>query len=180
MVIHVDAIQNLSPHDFMEIKEEHIRLNESLSLLCTTCHNIGNELDCQSCSREKLATCQGRLVSFFYNVINFSTTHFKHEESIMLRQSGVTKDDEDYRRHQQAHIDMLNALNEIISECDVLDARGKTAEAYRNLCNKMSEQFKEHDRVFDGIYLKERRSEASIQEPISQFTSPAAKMWAAI
>ncbi len=180
MVIHVDAIKNLSPRDFMEIKEEHIRLNESLNLLCTTCHNIGNELDCQSCSREKLATCQGRLVSFFYNVINFSATHFKHEESIMLRQPGVTKDDEDFRRHQQAHIDMLNALNEIISECDVLDARGKTAEAYRNLCNKMSEQFKEHDRVFVGIYLKARRSEASIQEPISQFISPAAKMWAAI
>lgn len=163
MVIHVEALQNLSPQDFMEISEEHIRLNDSLNLLRTTCHNMDNQLDCKSCNREKLATCQGRLVSFFYNVINFSTTHFKHEEFIMLSQSGVTKDDEDFRCHQQAHIGMLNALNEIISECDVLDARGKTAEAYRNLCNRMSEQFKEHDRMFDGIYLKGKKAEVSIQ-----------------
>ena len=163
MVLHVEALQNLRPEDFMIINEEHVRLNDSLSLLCTTCHNMDNQLDCQSCDREKLATCQGRLVSFFYNVINFSATHFKHEEFIMLRQSGVTKDDEDYRRHQQAHIHILNALNEIINECDVLDARGKTAEAYRNLCNRMSEQFRAHDLIFDAIYLKERKSEATIQ-----------------
>lgn len=163
MVIHVEAIQNLSTEDFVEIIGENNRLNEFLNLLCATCHNIGNQLDCQSCDREKLATCQGRLVSFFYNVVNFSTNHFKQEESIMLRQFGVTKDDEDYRRHQQAHIGMLNALNEIISECDVLDARGKTAEAYRNLCNRMSEQFKEHDCMFDSIYLERRQAEVASQ-----------------
>jgi hemerythrin len=183
MAIHVEALQNLSPQDFMEISEEHVRLNESLQLLCTTCHNIDNRLDCQSCNREKLATCQGRLVSFFYNVVNFSTSHFKREEAIMLRQAGVTKDDEDFQRHQQAHINMLEALNEIISECDLLDARGKTADAYRNLCNRMSEQFKEHDRMFDGIYLRDRQAEAAFQSPVApapQFTPPAAETWTAM
>jgi hemerythrin len=163
LVIHVEALQNLSPEDFTEIYEEHVRLNDSLNLLCETCRNLDNQLNCQGCSREQLGTCQGRLVSFFYNVINFSSTHFQREESIMLRQAGVTKDDEDFRRHRQAHIDMLNVLYEIINECDLLDARGKTAEAYRNLCNRMSEQFKEHDRMFDGIYLKRRQAEASLQ-----------------
>ena len=163
MAIHVEALQNLSSQDFLEIREEHMRLNDSLNLLCTTCHNMNNQLDCQSCDREKVATCQGRLVSFFYNVVNLSTNHFRHEEFIMLRQPGVTKGDEDFRRHQQAHINMLDALNEVISECDVLDARGKTAEAYRNLCNRMSVLFKEHDRMFDGIYLKREQAEASTQ-----------------
>lgn len=163
MAIHIEALQNLSSQDFMEISEDHVRLNDTLNLLCTTCHHIDNLLDCQSCSREKLATCQGRLVSFFYNVINFSTTHFKQEESIMLRQAGVTKDDDDYRRHQQAHVNIINALNGIISECDLLDAKGKTADAYRNFCSRMSDQFKEHDRLFDGIYLKGRQGEATIQ-----------------
>ncbi len=163
MAIHVEAVQNLNPEDLMQISEEHVRLGDSLELLCTTCHNLDNQLDCRSCNREKLASCQGRLVSFFYNVVNFSSTHFKQEEFIMLRQSGVTKDDEDFRRHQQAHSNMLNALYEIISECDLLDARGKTAEAYRNLCSRMSETFKEHDRMFDGIYLKGRQAESFIQ-----------------
>ena len=76
------------------------------------------------------------MISFFYNVINFSSTHFKHEESIMLRQPGVTKDDESYLRHRQAHSDMLNAIDEIISNCALLDAAGKTDEAYRQLCQK--------------------------------------------
>lgn len=163
MVIHVEALQNLSPEDFMIINEEHVRLNDSLNLLCTTCHNLDKQLDCQSCNREQLGTCQGRLISFFHNVINFSTTHFKHEESIMLRQSGVTENDEDFRRHRQAHVNMLNALYEIICECDLLDAKGKTANAYRNLCNRMSEQFKEHDLMFDSIYIKARQTEIAIQ-----------------
>lgn len=152
VAIHVEALKNLSPEDFNEIHEEHLRLNSSLRLLCTTCHNLNNELDCQSCDRQKWATCQGRLISFFYNVINFSSNHFKHEESIMLRQASATKDDDDYLRHRQAHVDMLTAIEVIISDCALLDAAGKTDEAYRQLCKRMSAQFQDHDRMFDRIY----------------------------
>jgi hemerythrin len=152
VAIHVEALKSLSTEDFNEIHEEHLRLNNSLTLLCATCHNLNNELDCKSCDRQQWATCQGRLISFFYNVINFSSTHFKHEESIMLRQANITKDDVDYLRHRQAHVDMLTAMDVIISECALLDASGKTDEAYRQLCKRMSLQFKEHDRIFDRIY----------------------------
>jgi hypothetical protein len=155
LVIHVEALKRLAPEEFMEINEEHLRLKNTLINLSATCHNLNNQLDCQSCDREQVATCQGRLISFFYNIINFSTTHFKHEESIMLRQPGITRNDAHFLLHQQAHIDLLNALDKIISDSDALYAKGKTAEAYRQLFRKISEQFEEHDRAFDSIYVRE-------------------------
>ena len=58
MAIHVEALKGLSAEDFNDIHEEHLRLNNSLNLLCATCHNLASELDCQSCDRQQWATCR--------------------------------------------------------------------------------------------------------------------------
>ncbi len=99
------------------------------------------------------ATCQRRLVSFFYNIINISANHFNHEESIILRCSHVNKKDEDFHLHQQAHDNILQKLKAVVSECASHDAQGETAEAYRQLYRKILEQFEEHDRLFDSRYI---------------------------
>ena len=154
MVIHVKAIKNLATEDYMLIEEEHLRLHGSLNNLRSTCWNLDNQRGCQSCTREKLATCQGRLVSFFHNIINISANHFHHEESIMLRRAHVAKENEDFLNHQQAHGNILHQLNAIVSECAALDARGETAEGYRQLYRRMSELFEEHNRLFDGPFIQ--------------------------
>jgi len=71
----------------------------------------------------------------------------------MLRRAGVTKDNENYRRHHQAHINILKAMNVMIGECSLLDSKGKTSEAYRLLSTCISKLYEEHHRMFDSIYI---------------------------
>ncbi|BCK86794.1 hypothetical protein MIZ01_0560 [Sideroxyarcus emersonii] len=154
MALHVQAIRNLAPEDYLLIEEEHLRLHRFLENLRSTCRNLNNQQNCQSCPREQLGTCRGRLASFFLNIIDISFNHFTHEESVMLRQGSVTEEHEDFRTHQQAHREILHALDTIISECASLDAQGKTAEAYRQLYRRLSEMFNEHDRLFDNPFIQ--------------------------
>jgi hypothetical protein len=151
VVIHDQVVRKFVPEDIVQIEEEHLRLHSSLNILRSTCFNLDNQLSCPSCSRETLATCRGRLVSFFYNFVSISTNHFNHEEFLMLRRTLGGKEDNNFRAHQQAHNNILCELKAAISKCATLDVHGETAEAYRHLNRKITEQFEEHDRFFDGI-----------------------------
>jgi hemerythrin len=154
VAINALEVKQLAPEEYKLIEDEHLRLHNSLKNLRSTCRNLDNRRNCQNCTREQNATCQGRLVSSFYNIINIVTNHFNHEESIMLRLSLVTQEYEDFHSHQQAHNKILNELNAKVSQCALLDAHGDTSEAYRQLYKKMSELFEEHALLLDGPFIK--------------------------
>jgi hemerythrin len=154
MVMHAQAVKSLSTEDYQVIEEEHSRLHEVLDFLQGACCNLENQLGCQTCSREKLAACQGQLTSFSYNLTNLSDSHFKHEESIMLSRPHVTKDYEYFRNHRHAHITIMNALEDTIEQCTLVNESGETAEGYRYLYKKASELFAEHDRTFDDPFIQ--------------------------
>lgn len=147
-------VKKLTPEEFKLIENEHLRLHNSLENLRNTCRNLDNQRSCENCTREQIATCQGRLVSFSHNIINITTNHFNHEESIMLRLSLVTQEYGDFRSHQQAHNSILDELNAKVKQCALLDAHGNTSEAYRQLHKKMSELFEEHVLLLDGPFIK--------------------------
>lgn len=154
MSINTLVARQLTSAEYKQIEDEHRCLNDSLQNIRSTCRNLENHDSCNSCSRERIATCQGRLISFFYNVINIATNHFSHEESIMRRLSIITKEYENFRSHQQAHDNILNELNTKVSQCALLDAHGETSEAYRQLYIRMSELFEEHARLLDDPFIK--------------------------
>lgn len=154
MINNALEIKQLSPEEYKLIEDEHLRLHSCLKNLRSTCRNLENQRSCLNCTREQVGTCQGRLVSFFYNIINIASNHFNHEESILLRQSRVTRKNDDFRRHQQAHNNILYELNAKVSQCAALDANGDTSEAYRQLYKKMSELFEEHALLLDGPHLQ--------------------------
>lgn len=157
MDIYVLKVKQLAPAEYKLIEDEHLRLNNSLTNIRSTCCNLDNHGSCQSCSRERIATCQGRLVSSFYNIINIAINHFNHEESIMHRLSLVTDEFDDFLIHQHAHNNILNELNAKVSQCASLDAQGDTAEAYRQLYKRMSQLFEEHARLLDDPFIKSTR-----------------------
>ena len=117
MIINVLDAKKLAPAEYKLIEDEHLRLHNSLVNIRLTCRNLDSQRGCQNCTREQVATCQGRLVSSFYNIINIAANHFNHEEAIMLRLSLVTNEHDDFRSHQQAHNNILSELNAKISEC---------------------------------------------------------------
>lgn len=79
MGIYTQALINLAPEEFGRIEEEHQRLQNSIENIRSTCSNLDNQLGCQSCTREYIATCQGRLISFFHNIMSISSNHFDYE-----------------------------------------------------------------------------------------------------
>lgn len=158
MIIHVQAARNLAPEDYVLIDEEHLRLHEFLNDLHNTCCNLENQLGCETCSGEKLASCRGQLTSFFYNFVNLSENHFRHEESVMLSRPRVTEENEYFRKHSQAHAQLMDELYAIVRKCSSLDAEGETAEGYRQLLQSMSKLLEEHDRLFDDPFLHSTKS----------------------
>ncbi|MDO8990564.1 MAG: hypothetical protein Q7U91_13140 [Sideroxyarcus sp.] len=161
MAVHAGAISGLAQEDYTLIEAEHTRLRGTIDNLRDTCRNLETTRGCSECSREKLGTCRGRLVSFFYNIMDFSANHFKHEESIMGRWSQMNDECADLHRHQQAHRDILLELAALVGEGVMLDLQGSTAHAYRRLYLGVGDLFEQHERLFDDPFIRSTSGGAS-------------------
>ncbi len=154
MVIHRQAVKNLTPADYLLIEKEHTQLEKFLHDIRDTCCNLDNALTCQSCSAGKLASCRGLLPSYLHDVIDLAEKHFDHEEAIMLSRPHVTEDYGYFRTHHQAHEDILKKLIALRGESLSLDGQGRTDEGYRQFYKKLSDILEEHDRSFDDPFIQ--------------------------
>ena len=66
-----------------------------------TCCEFYSLKGCQGCGREKIASCQGRLISFEHVFLDFVIEHFGNEEKIMSEISRTQDTNEYFRLHQQ-------------------------------------------------------------------------------
>jgi hemerythrin len=156
MLVHNEAINGLSPADYLIIEKEHKLMEKYLSNLldACTCSNLENHPDCQACDREQRSSCLGRLPSFLFHIIELAGRHFDDEESIMLKRPHVTEDYEYFRTHRLAHADILRKLQALTDECLSLRSEGNAAEIYRRFYNEISAMFEEHDILFDDPFIK--------------------------
>lgn len=154
MPIHQNNIKALSDADYQQIKLEHERLERYLADLRETCCNLDNEIGCDGCGSEKLASCHGRMHSFLHDLLDITGKHFVNEEKIMLSRPHVNEDYAYYRMHHQAHLQIMKALKSVAEQCGKLDREGATAAAYRELFGKISVLFDEHSRSFDDPFIQ--------------------------
>lgn len=108
----------LSAADRLLIEEEHTRLERMLNDLCDTCSNFATLTDCRHCSKEKIASCQGRLPSFFFDFQDFVAEHFENEESIMDRMIRPSDINEYLRKHQQEHATLMLSVKRLVQEVE--------------------------------------------------------------
>ncbi len=160
MLIHNQAIKELAPADYLIIEKEHALLEKFLNDLrdACACSNLDKLPDCQSCTHEKQTSCQGRLPSFLYYVIDLAGKHFDHEETIMLGRPHVTKEYEYFRIHRQAHADIMQKLHALVDECFSLENNNNAAEVYRQFYKELSDLFEEHDRSFDDPFIQSTKT----------------------
>ena len=158
MAIHDQAIRKLASADYLLIEEEHARLDRLLHDLRDTCCNLDNLLNCEGCGNEKLASCRGRLPSFAHDIIDLTSKHFYHEESIMLSRPHVTEEYEYFRVHHQAHVDLMQKLYALLGECSSLDGQGSSAEGFRQFYKRLSGLLEEHDRCFDDPFIQSTKA----------------------
>jgi hemerythrin len=156
MLVHNKAINVLSPTDYLIIEKEHNLLEKYLSDLGEACSCSHLEIlpDCQSCDHGKQTSCQGRLPSFLFHIIDLASKHFDHEETIMLSRPHVTEEYEYFRVHHQAHVDIIQNLQVLANECLSLRNQGSPAEIYRKFYEKISAMFGEHDQRFDDPFIE--------------------------
>ncbi len=154
MLVHDQAIRTLDPTDYLLIEKEHALLKKFLSDLHDACCNLDTLLDCQQCDKEKIASCQGRLPSFLFYVIDLAARHFDHEETIMLSRPHVTKECDYFRMHHQAHAEIMQQLHALGDECFSLGNQDNTATIYRRFHKTLSDLFEAHDRAFDDPFIQ--------------------------
>lgn len=154
MTILVPSIKSLPPDDYVLIEAEHERLERFLSDIKDTCCHLDNQLSCNSCSSLKFASCSGRLPSFLYDLIDITDKHFCHEESIMLSRPHLTEEYEYFRVHRQAHVNIMLALKKITVECASLLQGRVIADGYRQLHQRVSNLFEDHERLFDDPFIR--------------------------
>lgn len=155
MSIHDQAIKALAPADYLMIEKEHQQLDKFLRDLkdACSCSKLDSRPDCKRCDHEMQTSCQGRLPSFLYYVIDLAANHFDHEEAIMLSRPHVTENYEYFRIHQQAHAGIMQQLNALVEECFALKDGVNTAEVYMRFYKKLSDIFEAHDKSFDDPFI---------------------------
>lgn len=155
MSIHDEAIKALTADDYLVIEKEHQLLQKFLSDLKEACACSKQDAlpDCNRCDHERQTSCQGRLPSFLYYVMDLAADHFEHEEAIMLSRPHVTEDYEYFRVHKLAHAEIMQKLNDLVDECFNLDREANTAEIYMRFHEKLLNIFEEHDRSFDDPFI---------------------------
>ncbi|MCX7627644.1 MAG: hypothetical protein N2Z69_04435 [Methylophilaceae bacterium] len=145
----------ISEGDRLRIVQEHDRLTAFLHDLQHTCSEFDTSVDCKRCGREKMASCQGLLVSFQFDFIELIEEHFEHEEELMRRCLASPEDDAYFRHHQAEHTRLLQEIrNVLIPQSTQMSHHGQTAAAIRLLQEKITEIFSQHTLDFDQHLLK--------------------------
>jgi len=156
MLVHNRAISKLAPADYLIIKKEHELLEKYLNELhhACACSHLGKLPDSELCDQGKVSSCQGRLPSFLFHLIDLAGMHFDHEEKIMLSRPHVDKDYEYFRFHHQAHVDLLQNLQALADEYLLIRNKGNIAEIYRHFYDKITDLFEQHDHLFDDPFIE--------------------------
>lgn len=160
MLLHTQAINQLSAADYRVIEKEHRLLEQYLNNLgeACSCNTSQQPPDCHLCDHEKQTSCQGRLPSFLFSILDLAAQHFDHEERIMLSRPHVTEDYEYFRVHRQAHEHILQKLDEMVENCLSKSAQQNTAEIYRQFHHCLLDMFDEHDRNFDDPFIESTKN----------------------
>lgn len=150
------GLTRLSANDQHAIEAQHARLERLLTDLRDTCSKFSSHVDCQLCSREEVACCQGRLPSFLYDFLDLVAEHFETEEQIMgqLLQPSETAYSEYLRHHREEHANLMREVKQLILQSRELSTQGNTGEAIRLFYQLISHRFSEHAHSFDDPLLK--------------------------
>ena len=155
MAVHNKAINKLSPADYAMINGEHKQLEKYLADLRDAC--VCSQLAAVNmpvCIKEQQTSCQGRMPSFLFHIIELAGRHFDHEEAIMLSRPHVTENYEYFRIHRQAHLDIMQSLHGLAETYSSATKKTNTAEVYRLFHEKIASLFGEHDRLFDDPFVE--------------------------
>jgi hypothetical protein len=161
MLVHSKAINKLAPSDYAMIEKEHQQLEKYLADLRDACAcSLLPDSDGPACSKEQQTSCQGRMPSFLFHIIDLAGRHFDHEESIMLSRPNISENNDYFRVHRQAHLDIMKTLQGLADNYFDVTEKSGAAEVYRLFYEKIAGIFDEHDRQFDDPFIESTKQKS--------------------
>jgi len=155
-VQHLDNdVRELTAAERQLIEDEHAHIERLLRELRETCCEFDSLKGCLGCGREKIASCQGRLISFEYVFIDLVIEHFKNEEKIMSKIFSNQDTNECFRFHQQEHDKLLREMQGLMHKLSTESDRGHTSVAIREFHYRITELFGTHARMFDDPFMRQ-------------------------
>jgi hemerythrin len=165
MALHEQSILALSTSDYLRIETQHNLLEKYLNDLseACVCSNLKYISAIQSCDKEKQSSCLGRLPSFLFLITELAGRHFDNEEAIMLRRPDITKNNEYYLSHKQAHTSIMKSLQSLVDNFFslALEDKGEVAHIYAKFHNNLMKLFEDHDRLFDDPFIQSTKTLAA-------------------
>lgn len=156
---HLDSdVRELSVAEYRLIVDEHARLDKFLRDLSEACSEFDSLDECQGCDKGKVASCQGRLISFKHVFLDFLIEHFKNEEKIMSNIFRTQGTNERFRLHQQEHDKLLREMDSLMHKLSNMSEQGLTAVAIRELHHRVMELFGKHARMFDVSLMRQPKN----------------------
>lgn len=153
--------------DRLRIEEEHARLATFLRDLRNTCSEFESRHDCYDCGSEKTSSCQGRLASFQFDLLDMVAIHHENEENIMRNNLATPEDDLIFRSHQAEHARILDGLRKnLVRESSALNRHGNAAAAIRLLYEGIVTIFEAHENEFDIVLPKSANRQKSKCPPL--------------
>jgi hemerythrin len=150
MFAHGESIYNSNSDNYWQLLKEHQRLTTFLNDLQNNCINLHNQLHCDTCNREMLASCRGHLPSYFHDLIDLCSIHFYREEVLIEEELKGLPAHNKLRNHHLAHALILKKIGSVIAQCALINETEQTDEAYRLLYKNLARIFEEHDAEFDN------------------------------
>jgi hemerythrin len=155
MLVHSKAISKLAPSDYAMIKNEHQQLEKYLVDFHDACAcSLKPDSDEPICAKEQQTSCHGRMPSFLFHIIDLAGRHFDHEESIMLSRPNIGENNDYFRVHRQAHLDIMKTLQVLADNYFTVSDKTSAAEVYRLFYGKIAGIFNENDRQFDDPFIE--------------------------
>ena len=154
MMIANPIVTKISDEDYALLEAEHERLNQYLLDLEDTCAHLSGLRDCGLCDPDLAAACAGRMPSFLHDLLDMTEKHFFHEEAVMVQMLNHDNNNEHLKAHRRAHMQILRATHQVISEASELNRQGETSQAYRLLFTKMTKLLNEHTSIFDMPFVE--------------------------
>lgn len=133
-------------------EDDHARLDNLLRELGEICCNFENDQDCQNCSQERIASCQGRWVSYTHVFLEFVYEHIENEEKIMAEIMGAHHPDR--LVHVQNHRQLVKEVEELLHQLSTLNSQSCPSRAIRMFYDQVLALLELHFQQFDTQLLK--------------------------
>jgi hypothetical protein len=142
------------------------RLELFMGDLRDTCVEFSSASDCSNCSKERVATCRGRLPSFYYDLHDLVAEHLENTEKVIGEAHKPERDAQVLKLRQQELAELMREVNRLVRESEIAGQQERIEVPIRQVYYLISKGFCTHFSAFDKRVLQKYSLEKVLAAPL--------------